>query len=88
MKRIHQWKLNDQYEGEDSSDVLTGPTTEGDSMRLHSDFYHKYSEHKELAQYIWEAMHTKFTLASISAIFSQLPIRKDGEINEMNTLKR
>ena len=37
------------------------------------EFYEKFEEHKELSQYVWEAMHTSFPIGSTSAIVSQLP---------------
>ena len=48
---------NEQYFSEDSSDVFIGSAAEGHSVRLQRDFYQKYTEHKELSKYVWEAMH-------------------------------
>ena len=50
-----------------------GPVTQGDFVRLQSDFYQKYGEHKDLPQYTWRAWHITFPMTSSSAIFSKLP---------------
>ena len=54
--------------------MFIGPAAEGDFMILQRGFYHKYGEHNKLSQYVWEAMHIMFHLASTSSIVSQLPI--------------
>ena len=46
------------------------------------DFYQKYGEHKELLQYVWEAIHATFPITSTSAIVNQLPTGEDGEVIE------
>ena len=56
------------------------PVAEGDFVRLHTDFYQKYGEHKELSQYVLEAMHTTFPITSTSAIASKLPTGEDKEV--------
>ena len=77
----------DHYDSDDLSDVLIGPATEGDFVRLQIDFYQKYGEHKELLQYFWEAMHTAFPIASTSAIVRQLSIGEYGEVLEPSIIQ-
>ena len=78
----------DKYISEDSSDVFIGPTAEGDFVRLQRDFYQRYGDHKELSQYVWEAMHTTFLTASTSAIISQLPTGEDGDVLEQIIIRQ
>ena len=59
----------DQYDSDDLSYVFIGWAAEGDFVRLQIDLYQKYGEHKELSQYVLEAMHTTFPITSL-ALFS------------------
>ena len=68
--------------------MFIGSAAEGDFVRLQKNFYHKYGTHKELSQYVWEAMHTTLCIAYISAIVYKLPTGEDGEIIELTTFKR
>ena len=77
----------DQYNNEDLSDAFIGPAA-GDFVRLQRDFYQKYGEHKELSQYVLEAMHTAFSIASTSDIVSQLPTGEDGEVLEPSIIRQ
>ena len=70
----------DQNSSKESSDAFIGPAAAGDFVRLQRDFYEKYGEYKALSQHAWEAMHTAFSIASTSAIVSQLPTGEDGEV--------
>ena len=43
-----------------------------------------YGEHKELSQYVWEAMHTALPIASTSGAVSQLPT---GDVLDPDIIK-
>ena len=70
----------DQYYSEDSLNIFIGLAIEGDLVRLQRDFYQNYREHKELSQFVWEAMHTTFPITSTGAIVSQLPTGEVGKL--------
>ena len=74
----------DLYDNEDSLDVFIAPSTQGYFVFTTEDFYQKYEEHKELSQYVCEAMHTIFPNTSTNAIARKLPTGEDGEVIEPN----